>query len=115
MKVLKEIIVHKCDFCKESSSYECLNCRKDICYACVKFHNGHYQGNVNFFVGTDGYYCKECNESLLKSGESKLFNAYNQIRKFNLKKDAVYIEHQKETIILDELVGALFRERKMNV
>lgn len=80
MKTTKTIEVECCDICKsESLTAVCDSCGKVLCWDHRDTHGVEYPHAVNFSGSGDGFYCKECDAKLLKSGKDKKYNAYRAI------------------------------------
>jgi hypothetical protein len=80
MKKTKTIEIECCDICKgESLIQTCNSCGTMLCWDHREEYGVVYSHAVYFSGSGDGFYCKECDSKLLKSGKDKKHNAYRAV------------------------------------
>lgn len=96
----------KCEYCKEKPiQYYCLECKRNICLNCFKFHKTH-----KFYYDKDYISQKELEDIENNFDESKktlkinLKLIENQIHKFESQLDELKLSHEKHKNINDKLI-----------
>jgi hypothetical protein len=98
-----------CDKCGKEQDYgnTCDSCGVEMCYDCQEKHGVKYSHGVYFFGSGDGFYCKPCDNRLVKTKASPRHNALIEIKSLRKEQEVWSEDFRKRQEKAEKLVGSL--------